>query len=45
MASIQQKQLFVWQEIEELGDLERLVLALQNLPDKGKKKMVLPGKK
>jgi hypothetical protein len=33
MASIQQKQLFVWQEIEELGDLERLVLTLTYLPD------------
>jgi hypothetical protein len=33
MASIAQKQLFVWQEIEELGDLERLVLTLKYLPD------------
>jgi len=33
MASIAQKQLFVWQEIEELGDLERLVLTLKHLPD------------
>jgi hypothetical protein len=33
MASIQQKQLFVWQEIEELEDLERLALVLKYLPD------------
>ena len=33
MASIAQKQLFVRQEIEESGDLERLVLTLKYLPD------------
>jgi len=26
MATIQQKQLFVWNDIENLGDLERLIL-------------------
>ena len=33
MAIIEQKQLFEWKEIEFLGDLERLYLALNNLPD------------
>ena len=33
MATIQQKQLFVWQDIENLGDLERLNLILNNIPD------------
>ena len=33
MAIIPQKQLFSWQEIEVLGDLERLVLVLQYMPD------------
>jgi len=33
MATIQQKQLFVWNEIENLGDLERLILVLNYLPD------------
>ena len=33
MATIQQKQLFVWQDIENLGDLERLFLVLNYLPD------------
>jgi len=33
MAIIPQPQLFGWREIEELGDLERLVLVLRNLPD------------
>ena len=33
MAIIEQKQLFGWKEIEFLGDLERLYLALNNLPD------------
>jgi len=33
MASIPQKQLFGWREIEELGDLERLRLVLDHLPD------------
>jgi len=35
MASIQQKQLFVWTDIEELGDLERLKLVLDAIPDEG----------
>lgn len=33
MAIIPQKQLFKWNEIEELGDLERLILVLNHLPD------------
>ena len=33
MAIIEQKQLFGWKEIEILGDLERLYLVLNNLPD------------
>ena len=33
MAIITQKQLFGWKEIEVLGDLERLRLALDHLPD------------
>ena len=33
MATIPQRQLFRWQEIEELGDLERLRLVLDHLPD------------
>ena len=33
MATIAQQSLFCWQEIEELGDLERLQLLLENLPD------------
>lgn len=33
MARIAQQSLFHWQEIEELGDLERLRLLLDNLPD------------
>jgi hypothetical protein len=33
MAIIPQKQLFKWDEIEELGDLERLRLVLDCLPD------------
>jgi len=33
MASIPQRQLFRWQEIEELGDLERLRLVVDYLPD------------
>jgi len=33
MAILPQKQLFSWQEIEGLGDLERLVLVLQYMPD------------
>lgn len=33
MAIIPQKQLFGWQEIEELGDLERLRLVLEYMPD------------
>ncbi len=33
MATIPQRQLFSWKEIEELGDLERLRLVLDYLPD------------
>jgi hypothetical protein len=33
MATISQKKLFGWKDIEELGDLQRLYLVLQYLPD------------
>jgi transposase len=33
MASIPQRSLFSWKEVEELGDLERLRLVLDHLPD------------
>lgn len=33
MATLPQPQLFSWKEIEELGDLSRLKLLLENLPD------------
>ena len=33
MAIIPQRRLFGWEEIEQLGDLERLRLVLENLPD------------
>ncbi len=33
MAIIPQKSLFGWEEVEELGDLERLVLVLETMPD------------
>jgi hypothetical protein len=33
MAIISQQRLFVWKEIEELGDLERLKLVIETLPD------------
>ncbi|MDQ0286851.1 hypothetical protein J2Z49_001968 [Desulfofundulus luciae] len=33
MAIIPQQRLFGWREIDELGDLERLVLVLEYLPD------------
>lgn len=33
MAIIHQKQLFLWSDIEDLGDLERLKLVLSILPD------------
>lgn len=35
MAIIPQKQLFGWKEIDELGDLQRLLLVLDYLPDEG----------
>jgi hypothetical protein len=35
MAIIAQKRLFGWEEIEDLGDLQRLQLVLQYLPDEG----------
>jgi hypothetical protein len=33
MASIPQRKLFGWEEIEELGDLQRLRLVLEHMPD------------
>ena len=33
MAIIHQKQLFVWSDIEDVGDLERLKLVLETVPD------------
>jgi len=33
MATIPQKHLFRWEEVEELGDLERLRLVIEHLPD------------
>lgn len=33
MAIIPQKKLFGWKDVEELGDLERLVLVLDSMPD------------
>jgi len=33
MAIIPQKQFFGWQEVDELGDLQRLLLVLNYLPD------------
>jgi len=33
MAIIPQKKLFGWKDVEELGDLERLVLVLESMPD------------
>ena len=33
MAIIAQKRLFGWEEIEELGDLQRLKLVLDSIPD------------
>ena len=33
MASISQKSLFSWQDVEKVGDLKRLKLVLENLPD------------
>jgi len=33
MANIPQTELFCWTDVEELGDLERLALVLENLPD------------
>ncbi|MDD5708668.1 MAG: transposase [Kiritimatiellae bacterium] len=33
MATIPQKQIFCWEEIESLGDLERLLLVIRHLPD------------
>jgi len=33
MAILHQNQLFVWSDIEELGDLERLKLVLETIPD------------
>jgi hypothetical protein len=33
MAIIPQKNIFSWEEIEDLGDLDRLGLVLENLPD------------
>lgn len=33
MAVVYQKSLFSWKDVEDLGDLERLYLVLENLPD------------
>lgn len=33
MATLPQRQLFCWNEIDELGDLHRLRLVLESLPD------------
>jgi hypothetical protein len=33
MAIIPQQRLFGWEEIEELGDLERLLLVIERMPD------------
>lgn len=33
MAIIPQKKIFGWEEVEQLGDLERLRLVLQHMPD------------
>jgi len=33
MAIIPQRKLFGWKDVEELGDLERLVLVLESMPD------------
>ena len=33
MAIIPQQTLIVWSEIEELGDLERLRMVIENMPD------------
>ena len=33
MATIPQREIFTWKEIEKLGDLERLRLVLEYLPD------------
>lgn len=35
MATIAQRELFSWKEVEKLGDLERLDLVLKYLPDEG----------
>jgi len=32
MAIIPQKDLFAWQQIDELGDLERMVLVIETMP-------------
>jgi hypothetical protein len=42
MATIAQKQLFRWDQIEALGDLARLKLVLDNLPDEALMKNTLP---
>ncbi|MFS8630447.1 MAG: hypothetical protein LOD92_04685 [Bacillales bacterium] len=52
MAIIPQLSLFAWEEIEELGDLERLRLVLEHMPDehlmqkleqkRGKVEMTIP---
>ncbi len=32
MASMLQRELFCWSDVEDLGDLERLTLVLETLP-------------
>jgi len=34
LAIIMQQNLFSWQEVEELGDLERLKLVIETMPDR-----------
>ncbi len=44
MAIIPQKQLFEWGEIQKLGELKRLKLVLENLPDEELMKKIREGK-
>ncbi len=44
MAVIHQRQLFGWEDVEELGDLERLVLVLHYLPDEELMKLLERGR-
>jgi hypothetical protein len=42
MAIIPQLSLFSWNEIEELGDLERLHLVIEYMPDEEQLREILP---